>query len=95
MLDPLGSVQWRFVMSADHPLAHVSGPLTEAQLRRFPAINIEDSAYADQAGSPAPSGQKEIIVPDMETKIAAHLAGVGIGFVPQPLCQTLIDKTNW
>ncbi|WP_353615260.1 LysR substrate-binding domain-containing protein, partial [Salmonella enterica] len=44
MLDPLGSVQWRFVMSADHPLAHVSGPLTEAQLRRFPAINIEDSA---------------------------------------------------
>lgn len=44
MLDPLGSVQWRFVMSADHPLAHASGPLTEAQLRRFPAINIEDSA---------------------------------------------------
>ena len=43
-LDPLGSVQWRFVMAADHPLANVEEPLTEAQLRRFPAVNIEDSA---------------------------------------------------
>ncbi|MEN1713167.1 LysR substrate-binding domain-containing protein, partial [Pseudomonas aeruginosa] len=41
-LDPLGSVQWRFVMAADHPLANVEEPLTEAQLRRFPAVNIED-----------------------------------------------------
>lgn len=43
-LDPLGSVQWRFVMAADHPLANIEEPLTEAQLRRFPAVNIEDSA---------------------------------------------------
>ena len=44
-LDPLGSVRkWRFVMAADHPLANVEEPLTEAQLRRFPAVNIEDSA---------------------------------------------------
>ncbi|QLO03114.1 HTH-type transcriptional activator AllS [Citrobacter freundii] len=92
-LDPLGSVQWRFVMSADHPLASVSGPLTEAQLHRFPAINIEDSArtLSKRVAWRLP-GQKEIIVPDMETKLAAHLAGVGIGFVPQPLCQPLLDS---
>lgn len=40
----------------------------------------------------ASSVSKEIIVPDMETKLAAHLAGVGIGFVPQPLCQPLLDS---
>lgn len=92
-LDPLGSVQWRFVMSADHPLADASGPLTEAQLRRFPAINIEDSArtLSKRVAWRLP-GQKEIIVPDMETKLAAHLAGVGIGFVPQPICQPLLDS---
>lgn len=28
----------------------------------------------------------------METKLAAHLAGVGIGFVPQPICQPLLDS---
>ena len=85
-LDPLGSVQWRFVMAADHPL-------TEAQLRRFPAVNIEDSArtLTKRVAWRLP-GQKEIIVPDMETKIAAHLAGVGIGFLPKSLCQSMIDN---
>ncbi|EOY6849231.1 HTH-type transcriptional activator AllS [Escherichia coli] len=92
-LDPLGSVQWRFVMAADHPLANGEEPLTEAQLRRFPAVNIEDSArtLTKRVAWRLP-GQKEIIVPDMETKIAAHLAGVGIGFLPKSLCQSMIDN---
>ena len=92
-LDPLGSVQWRFVMAADHPLANDEEPLTEAQLRRFPAVNIEDSArtLTKRVAWRLP-GQKEIIVPDMETKIAAHLAGVGIGFLPKSLCQSMIDN---
>ena len=92
-LDPLGSVQWRFVMAADHPLANVEEPLTEAQLRRFPAVNIEDSTrtLTKRVAWRLP-GQKEIIVPDMETKIAAHLAGVGIGFLPKSLCQSMIDN---
>ncbi|EFY9859936.1 HTH-type transcriptional activator AllS [Shigella dysenteriae] len=92
-LDPLGSVQWRFVMAAAHPLANVEEPLTEAQLRRFPAVNIEDSArtLTKRVAWRLP-GQKEIIVPDMETKIAAHLAGVGIGFLPKSLCQSMIDN---
>ncbi|HBN2224270.1 TPA: HTH-type transcriptional activator AllS [Escherichia coli] len=91
-LDPLGSVR-RFVMAADHPLANVEEPLTEAQLRRFPAVNIEDSArtLTKRVAWRLP-GQKEIIVPDMETKIAAHLAGVGIGFLPKSLCQSMIDN---
>ncbi|KYV42302.1 transcriptional regulator [Escherichia coli] len=92
-LDPLGSVQWRFVMAADHPLANVEEPLTEAQLRRFPAVNIEDSARTlTKRVAWRLLGQKEIIVPDMETKIAAHLAGVGIGFLPKSLCQSMIDN---
>ncbi|MEL8105494.1 HTH-type transcriptional activator AllS [Escherichia coli] len=87
------TVQWRFVMAADHPLANVEEPLTEAQLRRFPAVNIEDSArtLTKRVAWRLP-GQKEIIVPDMETKIAAHLAGVGIGFLPKSLCQSMIDN---
>ena len=92
-LDPLRPVQWRCVTAADHPLANVEEPLTEAQLRRFPAVNIEDSArtLTKRVAWRLP-GQKEIIVPDMETKIAAHLAGVGIGFLPKSLCQSMLDN---
>jgi LysR family transcriptional activator of the allD operon len=32
------------------------------------------------------------VVPDIETKVAAHIAGVGIGFLPEPLCQPLIAR---
>lgn len=79
-LDPLGSVQWRFVMAADHPLANVEEPLTEAQLRRFPAVNIEDSArtLTKRVAWRLP-GQRDYCS-RYGTKIAAHLAGVGIGF---------------
>ncbi len=75
-----GSVQWRFVMAADHPLANVEEPLTEAQLRRFPAVNIEDSArtLTKRVARRLP-GQRDYCS-RYGTKIAAHLAGVGIGF---------------
>ncbi|HCO1325756.1 TPA: LysR family transcriptional regulator [Escherichia coli] len=67
-------------------------PLGSVQWR-FPAVNIEDSArtLTKRVAWRLP-GQKEIIVPDMETKIAAHLAGVGIGFLPKSLCQSMIDN---
>ena len=63
-----------------------------AQLRRYPAVNIEDSArrLTKRVAWRLP-GQK-IVVPDIETKIAAHIAGVGIGFLPEPLCQPLIAR---
>ncbi|OON42049.1 transcriptional regulator [Izhakiella australiensis] len=90
---PLGEVKWLFVMAADHPLRQHAGPLTEGHLRQYPAINIEDSARRlTKRVAWRLSGQKEILVPDMETKIAAHLAGVGVGFLPAPLCQPLIAQ---
>lgn len=83
-------------MAADHPLANVEEPLTEAQLRRFPAVNIEDSArtLTKRVAWRLP-GQKEIIVPDMETKIAAHLAGVGIGFCQNHFASQCSIINNW
>lgn len=92
-LEPLGDVEWLFVMAPDHPLHQPGAILTEAQLRRYPAVNVEDTArtLTKRVAWRLP-GQKEIIVPDIETKIAAHIAGVGIGFLPRSLCQPLIDR---
>lgn len=92
-LAQLGEISWLFVMAPHHPLAQHADPLTEAQLRRYPAVNIEDSArrLTKRVAWRLP-GQKEIVVPDIETKLAAHLAGVGVGFLPEYLCLPLIEK---
>lgn len=90
---PLGEVNWIFVVSAHHPLAHCEGRLTEEQLRSYSAINIEDTSLhlAKRVAWLLP-GQTEICVPDMKTKLACHLKGLGIGFLPKKLCQPYIDS---
>lgn len=90
---PLGEIDWVFVMAAQHPLAVQEGPLTEARLRQFPAINIEDSArHLTKRVAWRLAGQKEIKVSDLDTKLAAHVAGVGIGFLPRSLCQRDLER---
>lgn len=93
LVHPLGEVNWLFVMAPHHPLNQQTDPLSETQLHRYPAVNIEDSArrLTKRVAWRLP-GQKEIIVPDIETKVAAHIAGVGIGFLPEPLCLPLIAR---
>ena len=81
-LDPLGSCSsGDFVMSADHPLANISGPLTERQLRRFPAINIEDSARTlTKRVVMASSVSKRDNRPRHGNQACSASCGVGIGF---------------
>lgn len=79
----LGTIHWVFVVSPDHPLAQVSEPITNDDLRRFPAINVQDTAIRlSKRVAWKLSGQKEMLVPDMETKLLGHLTGAGIGFLP-------------
>ncbi len=75
----------------DQSFSSRRGPSTEAQLRRFPAINMSKTARTRPNGSPALSGAEgNYRARDMETKNRRSSgSGVGIGFVPQPLCQTL------
>jgi LysR family transcriptional activator of the allD operon len=89
---PLGEVGWRFVVARDHPLAsHAAALLTDDILRRYPAINIDDtSRNLTPRVAWLLSGQKEIKVPDMSTKIACHLSGLGVGFLPERQCQPYI-----
>lgn len=93
-LFPLGEVSWRFVVAHDHPLAtHPADPLTDDMLRRYPAINIDDtSRNLTRRVAWLLGGQKEIKVPDMGTKIACHLSGLGVGFLPERQCRPYIDS---
>jgi LysR family transcriptional activator of the allD operon len=90
---PLGVVNWVFVVAPEHPLATAPFPLGNETLRRFPAVNIEDTALrlAKRTAWRLP-GQSEIIVPDLEAKIACHVKGVGGGFVPEAKVRQLLQR---
>ncbi len=90
---PFGELSWVFVIAPHHPLAKVSGKLTEEQLRAYPALNIEDTSrnLTKRVAWLLP-GQKEIKVPTLHTKLACHLRGLGVGFLPKALCQPYLEE---
>lgn len=92
-VSPFGEMSWVFAVSRDHPLAQLSGRLTNDMLRPFPAINVEDTAVKmHKRVAWLLPGQTEMRVPDMKTKIACHLRGLGIGFLPKNRCQYYLDS---
>lgn len=95
-LDPLGSVQWRFVMAADHPLANVEEPLTEAQLRRFPAVNIEDSArtLTKRVAWRLP-GQKRLLFPIWKRKSPPIWRALALVFCQNHFASQCSIINNW
>lgn len=90
---PLGVIRWSFVVAPDHPLALHTHELTDDELRCFPAINVEDTTrhLAKRVAWRLPR-QQEFLVPDLETKIAAHQAGLGVGFLPARTTQELVKQ---
>ena len=83
----LGNINWLFVMAPGHPLNRMTGILPDSALERFPAVNFEDtSTERKKSKAWLLPGQKEIIVPDLKTKLRCHLEGVGVGFLPETLC---------
>ncbi|MCW2257619.1 LysR family transcriptional activator of the allD operon [Providencia alcalifaciens] len=96
----LGKIDWVFTVSNHHPLASIDSILSDEQLRAYPTINIEDTSQTlSKRTAWLLSGQREIKVPDMQTKILCHLKGTGIGFLPASVSkpyiqnQQLIEKT--
>jgi LysR family transcriptional regulator, transcriptional activator of the allD operon len=83
--EPLGVINWVFIVARDHPLATAPAPLTNEVLRRYPAVNVEDtSQHLSKRTAWRLPGQQELIVPDLHAKIACHLKGLGVGFLPAP-----------
>ena len=90
---PLGDISWQFVVAASHPLAsHPGDVLSNDVLRRYPAINIDDTSRTlTRRVAWLLNGQKEIRVPDLATKLACHLSGLGVGFLPERLCRSYVE----
>lgn len=97
---PLGIVNWHFVMAPGHPLVREREPLGNELLRRYPAINVEDTSrrLTKRTAWRIP-GQQELRVPDLRTKEACHVMGLGVGFLPAARARaavragTLVERT--
>ncbi|RJT22369.1 LysR substrate-binding domain-containing protein [Buttiauxella izardii] len=91
--EPIGQLEWDFVVGPEHPLASHSQPLENAELRHFSAICIRDTTV-----NLAPQqawlleGQKPLFVPNFATAIALIQQNVGIGYIPHHLALPLLNN---
>ena len=82
----------RSVCAPTHPVAKLTDDvLTDDILRQYPAVNVEDTAVTLRKRTAwLLRGQKEIVVPNLATKLKCHLKGVGVGFLPEKMVEPYI-----
>ena len=79
----MGSIEFIFAVSANHPLCNTQKPITDAMIKKYPSIVVADSSRHLPARSAGLlDGQARITVPTMEKKIEAHCQGIGVGWLP-------------
>jgi DNA-binding transcriptional LysR family regulator len=83
---PLGQWQWVFAVAPHHPILAAPEPLSEAVLTRYRAVSVADSSRNTPPRTIGLlSGQDVLTVATMRDKLAAQIAGLGIGFLPRHL----------
>lgn len=84
----LGDVSFVFAVAADHPLANGTAPLSPSEIARHRGVVAADSSRRFPARSSGiQSGQPVLVVPSIAAKIAAQIAGLGVGFLPEHLAR--------
>ena len=85
---PLGKLQFAFVAAPTHPICDETQPLSEATILKYRAVSVADSSRNLPARTVGLlSGQDVLTMPSMVAKIAAHIAGLGVGFLPSSIAE--------
>ena len=80
---PMGLLEFAFVIAPNHPLVALREPLSSQAILQYRAISAADSSrHLAPRTSGLLTGQEVLSVPDMRAKLAAHIAGLGVGFLP-------------
>ena len=60
-------------------------------MRQYPAVNVEDtSGRLSKRTAWLLPGQHEVLVPSLRAKIAAHVHGLGVGFLPRSIAEQYV-----
>jgi DNA-binding transcriptional LysR family regulator len=89
---PLGVADFTFVVAPGHPLATAPEPLQPESILEHRAVTAADSSRSlPPRTTGLLSGQDCLTVPSLQAKIAAHVAGLGVGYLPAHLARPLIE----
>ncbi|MCZ5721256.1 LysR substrate-binding domain-containing protein [Escherichia coli] len=91
--EPVGQIEWDFVVSPLHPLAAKRNPLENSELRHYPAVCIRDTSVNFPTDASLVVGRtKTHFVPDFATAITLIEQNVGIGYIPHHLALPLLNS---
>jgi DNA-binding transcriptional LysR family regulator len=84
----LGRIELVFVAAPFHTITKEPRPLTDATIQKYRAVSVADSSriLAPRTMNLL-TGQDVLTVSSMEEKAAAHIAGLGVGFLPRALAE--------
>lgn len=86
--EEMGTIGFVFAVAPTHPLAGIDRPLGKADLQPYRAIVVADSARKLLPRTVGLLfGQDTLTVPDMRSKLALQMSGLGFGFLPEPLAR--------
>lgn len=89
----LCKIDWVFVVAPNHPLASHKEPIPESIISEYRVIAVADtSRNLPKRTAGIYTGQDVFTVSDFETKITAHIMGLGVGFLPEYLVKNKIDN---
>jgi DNA-binding transcriptional LysR family regulator len=81
---PLGRLELALVAAPFHAATREAGPLSAAAVQAYRAVSIADSSRLLPPRTVGLlSGQDVLTVPTLEAKVAALVAGLGIGSIPR------------
>ena len=88
----LGDMAFVFAVAPHHPIASAPEPLSDGMLREHRVVAVADSRQRGTGMSVGLLGGQDVFtVPTMLAKLDAHLRGMGIGFLPEPMARPYID----
>jgi DNA-binding transcriptional LysR family regulator len=89
----LGRMAMVFAVAPTHPLARLDGPLSLAELRRHRQVVVGDTSRRLTPRDVGLIGATDVLtVPSMQAKLQAQIAGLGVGYVPEPLARQAIKQ---
>lgn len=88
----MGLLDWVFVLSPDHPCAHID-ILTEERVSQYPAICLDDtSSLLPKRHTGHYPKQRRLLLPNWYSAKECLKKGLGVGFMPSHMAQPLLSS---